>query len=893
MAALNLSTQLKHSGRFAEALEALAKSDTSPQSEAVRAELLERLGRYQESRLIAERLLKGNRVDKGDRSTCHIVIGRAHWAEGRVGPALEHFQRAVRIAQDSMDRERLFWARMRLFVAISEQSGPDAAASMLPPLRSAAVNTGDVTILATLHLFIAQAEAQRGLVRPALRHLDVARSLTNQSGNVWLNSFRENLETAIATLSGHLEDAAAHARQALRFAEQSGVMIGISTAHGNLANILFLTGNYVEATAHQIEASRALDPRSDRYAAGLDLLAQIAIAEGRLDDAEALLAEIDHHATSWQHSTYAHRYAMLTRVELSRRRDLFSEALSILESAILTSASKGDVLLRHLTALTKADLLVRLERMPEAIECLQLIAPTIPQQQPDVYARYQHVLASLLEIESSQHAVSHLRRGRRIFRVLGLVSSSAPSLQPHTPDESCSEATAPVTADAFESLASLLAYPSRTDLIGSELSALLLRTAAFTAVSVVVRSRVTESAKNDNSDNIPVTNLQRKLLLGNSNKDEVELHLTLKPGTVSLALFNALTVIVDALRKLSVAQEMFNDVRSIWPTDDDTSQCGKTILSGQLRDLMVIGRRIAKTDVTVLITGESGTGKEIIARAIHDASERSQKPFIPFNCTAVPQDLLESQLFGHRRGAFTGADRDFVGLIRAAREGTLFLDEIGELNVELQPKLLRFLESGEIAPLGEASPANVKVRIIAATNKNLDELVRSGRFREDLFYRLNVVPLTVKPLRERRDEIPGFVNAFVARAAEEFKKGKVIIADETMDRLLMYRWPGNVRQLQNEIRRMVALLSDADATLVPTMISDEILDALPVFRHSLPNKSRSAVSCGSQLGPTLAQVEREMIQAALRQTGGRVSEAARALGVSRKGLYLKRRRYGL
>src|SRR5262249_13445009 len=198
----------------------------------------------------------------------------------------------------------------------------------------------------------------------------VARSLTDRSGNVWLKSFRENMETAIATLAGHLDDAAEHARQALRFAQQSGVMVGISTAHGNLANILFLTGHHAEATAHQLEASRTLDPRSDRYAAGLDLLAQIAIAEGRLDDADGLLAEIDRHATSWQHSTYAHRYAMLTRVELSRRRELFREALSILEQAILTSASKGDVLLRHLTELTKAELLVRTERVSEAIEAL-------------------------------------------------------------------------------------------------------------------------------------------------------------------------------------------------------------------------------------------------------------------------------------------------------------------------------------------------------------------------------------------------------------------------------------------------------------------------------------------------------------------------------------------
>ncbi len=187
----------------------------------------------------------------------------------------------------------------------------------------------------------------------------------------------------------------------------------------------------------------------------------------------------------------------------------------------------------------------------------------------------------------------------------------------------------------------------------------------------------------------------------------------------------------------------------------------------------------------MLITGESGTGKEILARAIHRYSPRADKPFVPFNCTAIPRDLLESQLFGHRRGAFTGADRDSPGLIRTAKDGTLFLDEIGEMSLDLQPKLLRFLESGEISPLGEPTPLTVDVRIVAATNSNVEQLVHEGRFREDLFYRLNVVRLTIPPLRERRDEIPALVHHFVARAAAEFSKGRVRLAEETMEYLLL------------------------------------------------------------------------------------------------------------
>ena len=192
-------------------------------------------------------------------------------------------------------------------------------------------------------------------------------------------------------------------------------------------------------------------------------------------------------------------------------------------------------------------------------------------------------------------------------------------------------------------------------------------------------------------------------------------------------------------------------------------------------------RKPAPSKVNVRTTGESGTGKEILARAIHDFSDRADKPFVPFNCTAIPRDLLESQLFGHRRGAFTGADRDQLGLIRSARDGTLLLDEIGELGLDLQPKLLRFLDSGEISPLGEPGSLTIDVRIGAATNASLEDAVRAGRFREDLFYRLNVVRLSIPSLRERRDEIPALVNHFAARAAEEFRKGQLRSEEHTSE----------------------------------------------------------------------------------------------------------------
>jgi hydrogenase-4 transcriptional activator len=360
----------------------------------------------------------------------------------------------------------------------------------------------------------------------------------------------------------------------------------------------------------------------------------------------------------------------------------------------------------------------------------------------------------------------------------------------------------------------------------------------------------------------------------------------------SAATLNSIGMLLSNAKELQQARTERQERAPLWPADDPNVGADGAVVSGRMRELMTFAQRVARAHVSVLIAGESGTGKEILARAIHTFSDRAQKPFVPVNCAAVPRELLESHLFGHRRGAFTGADRDHTGFIRAARDGTLFLDEVGELGLDLQPKLLRFLESGEISPLGEPAPLTVNVRIIAATNRNLEELVREGRFREDLFYRLNVVPLTIPPLRERRDEIPGMVRHFVRAAAEEFRKGDLTIAEETMERLLLYRWPGNVRQLQNELRRIVAL-AEPNSTLLPDMISEEILGTMPMFRALAAGPRELAVSLTDKLPLTLRRIESEMIKMALREHRGKVEAAARALGISRKGLYLKRQRLGL
>jgi transcriptional regulator with PAS, ATPase and Fis domain len=254
--------------------------------------------------------------------------------------------------------------------------------------------------------------------------------------------------------------------------------------------------------------------------------------------------------------------------------------------------------------------------------------------------------------------------------------------------------------------------------------------------------------------------------------------------------------------------------------------------------------------------------------------------------------MLESQLFGYRKGAFTGADSAFDGVIRAAAGGTVFLDEIAEVGPELQPKLLRFLETREVHGLGEPQPVKADVRIIAATNADLETLVADGRFREDLFYRLNVVRLRLPPLRERREEIPPLIDHYLRKVAEEQKKGRLSLDDETLEYLVLYGWPGNVRQLVNEISRIVAY-ADPDATVTPALLSPEIQASRRTIRVTPGDEPEIRVRLDQPMNDAIDAIERMMVRRALERAHGNYENAAHLLGISRKGLFLKRRRWGM
>ncbi len=351
--------------------------------------------------------------------------------------------------------------------------------------------------------------------------------------------------------------------------------------------------------------------------------------------------------------------------------------------------------------------------------------------------------------------------------------------------------------------------------------------------------------------------------------------------------------IIRHLNAVTEARRQDRNRAALWPEPERRDE-GGIFASEEMVAISGTAVRIARTNLPVLITGETGTGKEVLARAIHAASTRATATFLPFNCSVGPRDMIDAQLFGHRRGAFTGAVEHAPGVIRAAAGGTLFLDEIGESPLDVQPKLLRVLELGEIHPIGESQPVKVDVRVIAATNIDLDAAVSSGRFREDLFYRLNIVRLHLPPLRERRVEIPVFAQHYLRKHAREQNKGDLRLAEETMEYLLLYKWPGNVRQLANEMRKLAAL-AETDAVLMPEHLSTDILAS----RRTVPASERAleanevVVRIDQPLAAATEHLHRAMVQCALTASGGRMEETARRLGLSRKGLYLKRLRFGL
>jgi DNA-binding NtrC family response regulator len=375
------------------------------------------------------------------------------------------------------------------------------------------------------------------------------------------------------------------------------------------------------------------------------------------------------------------------------------------------------------------------------------------------------------------------------------------------------------------------------------------------------------------------------------------------PERIIVSISNALSmgamrVEVDRLKKHAGGRTTFDDL----------------IGSGAAMQMVKrLGERAAKSSIPVLITGESGAGKEVIARAVHGCSERSGRPFVAVNCGAIPENLVESILFGHEKGSFTGANEKHLGKFQEANGGTLFLDEVGELPLDMQVKLLRALQESEIDPVGSKRPVKVDVRILSATNRDLSQAVAEGRFREDLYYRLNVFPIEAPALRDRREDIPALSEAFIRRFNLEEGRRVAGTAPETLAMLTAYDWPGNVRQLENAVYRAI-ILADAPylqphdfpaisgLSLPPVPTTQAPFEATPTaapmpsaveLAADMPKSAPVRILDDRGHLRTLEDIERDLIQLAIEIYAGHMSEVARRLGIGRSTLYRKVREQGL
>jgi DNA-binding NtrC family response regulator len=307
--------------------------------------------------------------------------------------------------------------------------------------------------------------------------------------------------------------------------------------------------------------------------------------------------------------------------------------------------------------------------------------------------------------------------------------------------------------------------------------------------------------------------------------------------------------------------------------------------SKPMQELYTMLEKIKSSESTVLVNGENGTGKELIAKAIHYNSARKDMPFVTVNCSAFNENLLDSELFGHLKGSFTGANRDKKGLFEVAHRGTLFLDEIGDMSPTMQVKLLRVLQEGTLTPVGSTDQKKVDVRVLAATNKNLKEMIEEGTFREDLYYRINVINLVVPPLRDRKEDIPVLMDHFLARGCKEKEIPLKQLSKRSIEKIYDYPWPGNIRELENEMERLIVLSGD-DKMVGPELLSARIRD------HG-ENAKVQGVRVAGKLKDALEELEMTMIKEGLKRTGWNKSRLAKELGISRAGLIMKVEKYGL
>lgn len=901
--------------------------------QVVRLHLEMQIGDRQAARVKAEQLLAKD-LTRLQHIVCLDIVGHVAATRGETAGGIRSLRLAKQMATDARDKVLEARQQASLIEALLHQVGLEPASFELPVLRRLTVEAGDPFASIEFHLLAAELAFLCKQSHRYGSHINTADGLLERHPNLVQLARLKILKGNIASFLSSPQEAFDYAQEACALSEESGSIGTLIPSLGNLAHVCLVMGRFRDCREYLARVRSYIRKGGGGEIALRDTELQLELASGHEEKADELIEVLDQLSDRLEGGeSYHGLWYLLTRIQWLFRRGRTHEGTQLALGAIPRVEQQADRHLLQRLRLLGSDGLAQIGRSEDGASMLAESVLASANAPLEMIAEASRVAGRIAGRSDSSAAASHFRRAARVLWIVGNRAEHGEVVRTATEtlelDGTASEEeltglfaktqatasgrvgqdepqrlirnTGNLVARAAEGVAAAIDLATHPALLGYELAQLIVdsdsaSTAALIETFTGKRNEVLAwfGCDVDRASGLPDEPGVIRVPLGTGHGRTCEIAVAPPASPSARRTLLAIERLARAALELHHARERERDQAALWPEETVEQQLGMVIASEAMTELVATMRRVATANVTVLITGETGTGKELLARALHQSSLRRDGPFVPFNCTAVARDMIDAQLFGYRRGAFTGAHEAFPGVIRAAAGGTLFLDEIGEVGADVQPKLLRFLESGEVHPLGEPRPTSVDVRIVAATNANVDQLVRDGRFREDLFYRLDVIRLHIPPLRERREEIPLLVEHFLAKHARDSKKSGLGVAEETMEYLVLYRWPGNVRQLANEMHRLVAL-AESGAVLMPEHLSREIATS----RRTVPASERElaptelVVRIDQPMSAAAEHLERAMIQHAMRKADGRVEDAARILGLSRKGLYLKRQRFGI
>jgi DNA-binding NtrC family response regulator/tetratricopeptide (TPR) repeat protein len=892
MADIALVEQRLRQGLFYAAADAVRPLDRSqagdPWRLALAAEAYERTGRTAEATAAVADVCRRGPMASRALARALIVRGVLELERGNADESIVTLEHAQAVASRVGSPGEVCWGQLRLLLSRFDAEPAldlDAAVSQT---RMTVERFGEANAAIALHVFASEAYAKRGVLAPARRHLNAAQDLLRLTENPWLGGLVAIGGFCLSYLEMDYAAAESDAKQALRLSRISGHLRSEFAAIIDLAHVWLQFGRLDDAARMLRRASNMCDLGPRCRDCVRDGMAQLELRRGNLGSSRHLVDEVLA-STSPRHA-YPRVWGALTKAEMLLRQGLYQECRSQCEAALAALPVPTDKGLALRLRLILSEVLAQTGSFTEAGRVAVLARQDAADSSLGLLAELNHRIANVLSLGGLELQAEALEdRAQRLAAptlkrpVVGVARRGSAShdvgAQPRGRGGDTRTRVLDRTAAIFE-------QAGRPELAAAEVGRLLDDLdccARWAVVHETGASRFVVEASG------PMTPADLRDLLNDTAVFCIDLFdrgghrfSILAEPRPSIAATESLAAVLRLARHCASAQPSMLQGPGDHVAGADVAMTGMSAV-------LHIARRVADSDVPVLLLGETGVGKEWLARRIHEWSRRQRSRFVGFNCAAVSREMIEAQLFGHRKGAFTGAVDGSVGVIRGADGGTVLLDEIGDVPLDCQAKLLRFLETSEVHGIGEVLPFATNVRVLAATNRRLEELTATGLMRLDLFYRLSVVRIEIPPLRQRRDEIVPLAIEALHKFAKEFKKGHLRLSDASREVLSAYDWPGNVRQLVNELRRAAALASPDDS-IEPRDLSPEIGVTPPP--RTTPS-SQITIELDQSLTEATDELERASILRALELCHGRREQAAALLGLSRKGLYLKCQRLNL